>query len=83
MFNAKRDFDFKDILVDFPKPGELAIFWAEPIELDLSAPYFGWGPVPWDYMDLHMTMGGNLGDHLPWYLSLSISRAKKRDYPPV
>ena len=60
MKNANHKFDFKDLLVDFPKAEELAIFWAEHMELDVSAPYFGWGPIPWDIMDWRLTMGGGL-----------------------
>ena len=62
MHNANHQFEFKDLLVDFPKPGELAIFWAEQMELDVSAPYFGWGATPWDIMDWRLTMRGNLTD---------------------
>ena len=57
---AKRSSNIDDILVDFPQASDLAIFWAEQIKLDLSAPSFGWGPIPWDIMDMHLTMRGGL-----------------------
>jgi hypothetical protein len=60
MHHTNHKFDPKDLLIDFPRADELAIYWAEKMELDLSAPYFGWGPTPWDIMDLRLTMRGDL-----------------------
>ena len=62
MQDANRKFDFTKLLVDFPKPDELHTYWAEPIQLDVTAPYHGWGPIPWDIMDWRLDMPGCLCD---------------------
>lgn len=36
----------RDMIVDFPAKEELGVYWSERLQLDLSAPYFGWGPDP-------------------------------------
>jgi hypothetical protein len=42
--------------VDFPGHGETAVLFAERAMLDLSRPSRGWGPIPWDLIDLRKTM---------------------------
>jgi hypothetical protein len=51
---------FSNLIVDFPKPEELSIYWATQMKINLSAPYYGWDPTSWDIMDWSLTMHGGL-----------------------
>ena len=44
-----------------PDYADLAVLYAEPINLDLDAPSWGWTPLPWSIMDDRLTVGGSVG----------------------